>query len=233
VKFTNKKGFKKYVYGTSWGLSTRLIGAIIMIHNDEKGLILPPKIAPIQVIIIPIKNNKKILTLINKIVYLLYKKKIKVIVDKNFNITPGNKFYKYDNMGVPLKIIIGEYEVNNNLVELIRRDNLSKISLKIDKNLNYKVLKILNSIQSNIYKLAKKNMKKKIFNIKNYKSFKQKNKYLSGFFKTYWKNNTENEKKIQKETKATIRCIIKKKKPGKCFYSKKRTKYQIILGKSY
>ncbi|MDH3004495.1 MAG: His/Gly/Thr/Pro-type tRNA ligase C-terminal domain-containing protein [Candidatus Shikimatogenerans sp. JK-2022] len=233
VKFTNRIGKKKYCYGTSWGLSTRLIGTIIMIHNDKNGLILPPKIAPIQIIIIPLIKKKNIYKIIKILKKKLINNNIKFKLDNNFNIRPGKKFYKYDNMGIPIKIIIGKYELKNKKILLIRRDTFKKYYFKINNNLNKKILNLFKKIQDNIYKIAKKNMKKKIFFIKSYKIFKEIINKKNGFIITNWKNNIKNEFNIQKKTKATIRCILKKKKIGKCLYSKKLTKNLVIFGKSY
>ncbi|MDH3004249.1 MAG: proline--tRNA ligase [Candidatus Shikimatogenerans sp. JK-2022] len=233
VKYTNNKGIKKLVWGTSWGISTRLIGAVIMIHNDEKGLILPPKIAPIQVIIIPIIINKKIKKKIINIKKNLNKKKIRVEIDNFLNITPGKKFYKYDNMGIPIKIIIGKYEIKNNIVLLIRRDNFKKYYLKFNKIFYIKILNILKKIQVNIYNIAKKNIKKNTYFINDYNKFKNKINKKRGFIISNWDNNINTELNIQKETKATIRCILKYKKYGKCLYSGKITKTLVVYGKSY
>ncbi|MDH3005074.1 MAG: His/Gly/Thr/Pro-type tRNA ligase C-terminal domain-containing protein, partial [Candidatus Shikimatogenerans sp. JK-2022] len=218
----------------------RLIGAMIMIHNDDYGLILPPKIAPIQVIIIPIiKTNKykiKIHNIIKIIKKNLKKKKIRVKCDNNNNITPGKKFYKYDKMGIPLRITIGENEINNNFIEITRRDNFKKYFLKIKNNLNKKILKILKKIQINIYKIAQTNMKKKTYIIDDYNIFKKKLYKNCGFIISHWDKNYKTELNIQKETKATIRCIPnnnKYKEKGKCIYSGKKSNQRVVFGKSY
>ncbi|WGH25311.1 MAG: proline--tRNA ligase [Candidatus Shikimatogenerans bostrichidophilus] len=239
VKYINKENIQEYPWGTSCGVSTRLIGALIMIHNDDHGLILPPKIAPIQVIIIPIirkdTNKNKVFNFINFIKKNLKKKKIKVKCD-NTSKTPGYKFYKYENMGVPIRITIGEYEINKNIIEITRRDTLKKRYLYIKKNLNKKILNILNNIQKNIYMIAEKNMKKKTYIIDNYNEFKNKISTNRGLILSHWDNNTKTEFKIQEETKATIRCIPKKnkfKEIGKCIYSGKKSKQRVVFGKSY
>ncbi|WGH28071.1 MAG: proline--tRNA ligase [Candidatus Shikimatogenerans bostrichidophilus] len=239
VIFTNKKNKKKYVWCTSWGLSVRLIGAIIMIHSDNKGLILPPKIAPIHIIIIPIINNKNkkykknINNIVKKIKKIFYKKKINIKYDNNFNIKPGKKFYKYEKMGIPLRITIGKKEIIKKKIEITRRDNFKKYYIKL-KNKNIfkkKILKLLKLIQINIYNKAKIEMKKKIFKINDYFLFK---KIINngGIIITNFKNNKNIELKIKNETKATIRCIIKKEK-GICIYSGKKTNKKVIFGKSY
>ncbi|WGH26571.1 MAG: proline--tRNA ligase [Candidatus Shikimatogenerans bostrichidophilus] len=243
VIFTNKNGIKKNVWSTSWGISTRLIGAIIMIHSDKKGLILPPKIAPIHIIIIPIikKKNlflkKKINFIVKKIKNFFFIKKLKINIkyDNNFNKTPGYKFYKYEKMGIPLRINIGKKEINKNVIEIIRRDNFKKYIFNINNNLYKKIIKLLNKIQNNLYINAKKNMKKKILKINNYKKFKKYFNKKNGFILSNFniKNNKNLELKIKKETKATIRCIINKKKEGKCLLSNKKTNKIVIFGKSY
>ncbi|WGH25675.1 MAG: proline--tRNA ligase [Candidatus Shikimatogenerans bostrichidophilus] len=239
VMFTNKNGKKKYVWSTSWGISTRLIGAIIMIHSDNKGLILPPKIAPIQVVIIPIINNKnliyknKINNIIKKIINNLKKIKIKVKYDNNKYITPGNKFFKYEKMGVPIRITIGKKEIDKNIMEITRRDNFKKYYLNIN-NFKKKIIKILNKIQKNIYIKAKKNMKKKTFFIDDYNLFKEKIYNNCGFIISHWDKNNKTELKIKEETKATIRCIPNKfKEKGRCIYSGKKSYKRVVFGKSY
>ncbi|WGH24762.1 MAG: proline--tRNA ligase [Candidatus Shikimatogenerans bostrichidophilus] len=234
VKYTNEIGKKVYTWGISWGISTRLIGAIIMIHNDKKGLILPPKIAPIQVIIIPLINNYILKKRIFFIKNILIKSNISVEIDNNFNITPGKKFYKYDNMGIPIKLIIGINELKNNTVELIRRDTFKKYYLDINNNIYIKILKILSNIHKRMYIFAKIEMKRKTYFVKSFKNFKKKINRNYGFYSAYWYKDSNNESNIQSITKSTIRCITSKsKKQHKCFYSNKFTNIKIILGKSY
>ncbi|BDT61570.1 MAG: proline--tRNA ligase [Flavobacteriales endosymbiont of Rhyzopertha dominica] len=240
VKYTNKKGKIKYIWCTSWGISTRLIGAIIMIHSDKNGLILPPKIAPIHIIIIPIiyNNNKNLIYKINKIVYkikkIFYNKNIIIKYDNNIYKKPGNKFYKYENKGIPLRIIIGKKEIKNNIIEIVRRDNFKKYYYKINNKLYNKILKIFKKIQINLYYKAKKKMKSNTLIINNYKIFKNLfKKKKCGFIIAYYKINKYTELKIKKDTNATIRCLIKKKKIGKCIYTGKITNYIAIFGKSY
>ncbi|MDH3004692.1 MAG: His/Gly/Thr/Pro-type tRNA ligase C-terminal domain-containing protein [Candidatus Shikimatogenerans sp. JK-2022] len=238
VKYINKKCKNKYVWGTSWGLSIRLIGAIIMLHNDKNGIILPPKISPIQVIIIYIlkKKNKKQKKIIKKLKKILNKEKtIRYKIDNDTLSTPGKKFYKYEKMGVPLRITIGEREIKKKIIEITRRDNFKKYILKLDYKLNKKILKLLNIIQKKIYKNAKKNIKKNtVYLDKNFKIFKEKMLKDNGFIITYWDKNLKTELKIKKETLATIRCIPNlKKKNGKCIYSRKKTNLRVVYGKSY
>ncbi|WGH25129.1 MAG: proline--tRNA ligase [Candidatus Shikimatogenerans bostrichidophilus] len=239
VKYINKNNIEKYPYGTSCGISTRLIGALIMVHNDDHGLLLPPKIAPIQVIIIPIisniKKKKKIINFIKFIKNNLKKKKIKVKYD-NTSKTPGYKFYKYENMGVPIRITIGKNEINKNIIEITRRDTFKKKYLYLKKNLNKKILNILNRIQKNLYKIAKNNINKKTYKIDNYNEFKNRISTNCGLILSHWDNNTKTELKIQKETRATIRCIPIQKKfkeIGKCIYSGKKSNQRVVFGKSY
>ncbi|WGH25612.1 MAG: His/Gly/Thr/Pro-type tRNA ligase C-terminal domain-containing protein [Candidatus Shikimatogenerans bostrichidophilus] len=239
TKFINNKGQKKYVWGTSWGISTRLIGAIIMIHNDNNGLILPPKIAPIQIIIIPIYNKKKyyqkkIKKLVKEIKKKLIKNKIRVKDDYDFNISPGEKFYKYDYMGVPIKIIIGKKEIKEKKIQITRRDLLKKFFLKLNNNLYKEILIILKKIQKNIYYIAKRKIKKKIYYINNYNEFKKKISKNGGLFICNWYKNKKNENIIQKETKASIRCILKNVNNNKkSLYSKEKSNCIVAFGKSY
>ncbi|WGH26040.1 MAG: proline--tRNA ligase [Candidatus Shikimatogenerans bostrichidophilus] len=240
VMYTNKENKKEYVWNTSWGISTRLIGAMIMIHSDNKGLIIPPKISPIHIIIIPIIKKKyyyKYIKKINKIVKKLKKKlkknKIKIKYDNNLNITPGNKYFKYEKMGIPIRIVIGKKEIKNNFIEIYRRDKDKKYILKLNNKINIKIINILNKIQKNIYKKAKKKMIKNTFIINDYKIFKKKIINNGGFILSYWDNKKSTELKIKNETKATIRCIINKKKNGKCIYTGKKTNTKVVFGKSY
>ncbi|WOX79227.1 proline--tRNA ligase [Candidatus Shikimatogenerans bostrichidophilus] len=235
VTFTNKKGIKKYVWSTSWGVSTRLIGAIIMIHSDKNGLILPPKISPIHIVIIPIIKNKKYIKKINIIVKKLkiILKKLNIKYDNNLSKTPGYKFYKYENKGVPIRITIGKKEINKKIIEITRRDNFKKYLFKINNKLYKKISNILKNIQNNIYKIAKKKMKQNTFIINNYKTFKNTIKKKGGFIISNWDNKKSTELKIKNDTKATIRCIINKKIKGKCIYTGNKSYKKVVFGKSY
>lgn len=240
VKFNNQNNKLKYVWGTSWGISTRIIGALIMIHSDSKGLIMPPKIAPTQVVIIPIYKTINELNNINKYVKNITKKlkckNIRYIYDNTIFYTPGWKFNKYELQGIPIRINIGKKEMKNNSIELIRRDKnryIKNISLKIFiKNIN----DIIHDIHKNLFKKAKMNNNKFINFAENYKEFKNILKTKGGFILANWDGSIETEKKIQKETQATVRCVVNSKKKYKrktCIFSGKISKKISFFAKSY
>lgn len=238
VKFTNKKGNKEYVWGTSWGVSNRLIGALIMVHSDDYGLVLPPKLAPIQVVIIPIyKNNNELEKITKKVNYLkksLKNKGIRIKYDYKNNKSPGWKFNEYEIKGVPIRLTIGPQELKKNTVELTRRDNFKKISVN-QENIENFISDLLKKIQKKIYEKAKKKHEKSIIFVEEYKNFKDIIKEKGGFLLAHWDGTIETEKKIKKETKATIRCIPIKniKEKYKCIYSGKPSSQRVIFAKSY
>ncbi len=238
VKFVNKNGKKEYVWATSWGVSTRLIGAIIMSHSDDKGLIIPPKISPIQVIIIPINKQKNILIskLSKKILQILTEKGIRTKYDDTDIHTPGWKFNEYEIKGVPIRISIGDNEIKHEKIEIFRRDTYEKVLISID-NVNNFVPKLLNDIQENIYKKALNRTKNLTLKLDNYNEFKNKIKNSGGFILSHWDGTEKTGKQIQEETEATIRCIPllsgKNKQNGKCIYSGKKSNCRVIFSKSY
>lgn len=240
VKFTNRKGIKENVWGTSWGISTRLIGVLIMTHSDDNGLILPPKLAPIQVVIIPIYNNddKKIFSLINKTVFSIKKnleeKGISVKFDKKNNHSPGWKFNEYEMKGIPIRISIGKNDLERKTLEITRRDTLKKFFYPKNK-IKFFIPKLLKEIQKNLYKRALKRMKNFTTIVENYKEFKNILKKKGGFLLAHWNGCSIIEKKIQKETKATIRCIPinQKKKKGICIFSGEKSLQRVFFAKSY
>lgn len=240
VKFTNFHGKKEYVWSTSWGVSTRLIGGLIMSHSDDNGLILPPKVSPIQVIIIPIYKKKgdnyKIDDISKNILESLEKIKIRVKYDNNKIRTPGWKFNEYELKGIPIRISIGLNEIKRNNIELFRRDTLKKISIPLDR-LQILIPKILEKIQNNLYIKALKRTKKFTLKINNYKDFKEKIKNTGGYILSHWDGTEDTSKKIQEETEASIRCIPIspefEKKSGKCIFSGKFSSKRVIFSKSY
>ncbi|WP_110503537.1 proline--tRNA ligase [Candidatus Karelsulcia muelleri] len=238
VKYTTKKGKKKYVWATSWGISTRLIGAMILTHSDDKGLILPPKIAPIQIVIIPVYKTQEQLHLIEKIVFPLKasieKKGINIKYDKRTYYTPGWKFNEYEIKGIPIRITIGKKDLDRGTVEVVRRDTLEKKNISI-KKLETLIPKLLYKIQDNILKKALKRKEKFLLKVDSYEEFKKKIKTNSGFIFSHWDGTSETEKKIKFETNATIRCIPINltSKLGKCIFSKKKSKQRVLFAKSY
>ena len=238
VQFSTPQGKKEYVWGTSWGVSTRLVGALVMAHSDEKGLVLPPNLAPIQVIMIPIFNNEKEYNKINnvfsKIASQLDNKNISYKIDNRKNNKPGWKFAEYELKGVPIRLALGPKDLENNTIEITRRDTLKKEITNI-KFIEDKISNYLIEIQNNIYKKANDFKNKNSHTAKNYEDFKNIIKNKSGFVYSHWDGTVETEEKIKKETKATIRCIpiTKKKNVGKCMVTGKKSKGMVVFAKAY
>ncbi|WP_185868593.1 proline--tRNA ligase [Blattabacterium cuenoti] len=238
VKFTNYDGTKHYAWGTSWGTSTRLIGGLIMSHADDMGLIIPPKIAPIQVVIIPIyhKNIKDHLIdeLSTTILHCLEKQKIRVKYDQRKQFTPGWKFHEYEMKGIPIRIHIGLKEIKSKIIEIVRRDTHEKRSIVIDKIHNI-IIKLLEKIQNNLYEKSLVRTQQSIIQIDQYQKFKEQLNGPGGFILSHWDGTDETLKKIQKETEATIRCIPFSygKKQGHCIYSGRVSQQRVVFSKSY
>ena len=238
VQFSTPQGKKEYVWGTSWGVSTRLVGALVMAHSDEKGLVLPPNLAPIQVVMIPIFNNEKeyekINNAFNKIASQLENKNISYKIDNRKNNKPGWKFAEYELKGVPIRLALGPKDLENNTIEITRRDTLKKETTDI-KSIRDKISNYLIEIQNNIYKKANDFKNKNSHKAKNYENFKNIIKNKSGFVYAHWDGTVETEEKIKKETKATIRCIpiTKKQNEGKCMVTGKKSKRMVVFAKAY
>lgn len=237
VKFANKKGKLDYVWATSWGVSTRLMGALIMSHSDDKGLVLPPKLAPFQVVIIPIYKGKEELVLIdekvNDLIQELKSKGISYKYDNRDTHKPGWKFAEYELKGVPIRLSIGKRDIDNDTIELARRDTLEKKIYKFD-SISNEITRLLDEIQDNLYNINLKRMKDNTVECVDFDDFSS--KISSGFFvKAYWDGTTETENKIKEKTKATIRCIPieKSKVMGKCIITGKQSKDKVIFAKSY
>ena len=238
VKFTNKEGKQDYVWASSWGVSTRLIGALIMTHSDDNGLVLPPKIAPHQVVIIPIYKSEdefnKISKYADEITKKLKEKNIRVKYDNRDTQKPGWKFAEHEFKGVPLRMAIGPRDLENKKIEISRRDNLSKESIDFN-NIEKKTVEILNDIQNNLFKKAADFREENTHHANSYEDFKNIIKNKQGFVYAHWDGTEETEAKIKSETKATIRCIPidNKKEEGICMYSGKPSKQKVIFAKSY
>jgi len=238
VKFVNKEGKQDYVWGTSWGVSTRLMGALIMAHSDDAGLVLPPKLAPIQVVIVPIyrKDGEKELVMEKayKIKAELVAKGISVKLDDDENRKPGWKFAEYELKGVPLRIAIGPRDVENNVVELARRDIQEKSSVSQD-GLGDTIANLLDEIQESIYNKALTFRDENITEVNSYEEFKKVLEEKGGFISAHWDGTNETEELIKKETKATIRCIPldNKKEEGVCMVTGKPSKERVIFAKAY
>ena len=238
VQFTDKTGKLDYVWATSWGVTTRLIGAIIMGHADNHGLILPPKLAPIQVVIIPIfKNIEQIDALsesAKKIKAGLEALGITVKYDDRDNNKPGWKFADYELKGVPVRIAIGPRDLENNTIEVARRDNLTKETIPIDKVYEH-IPKLLDDIQTNIYNKALNFRKENTFYIDSWDEFLKVLDNPGGFIMAHWDGTVETEEKIKEESKATIRCIPfdSPEESGKCVYSGKPSGRRVLFARSY
>ena len=237
VKFANKQGKLDYVWATSWGVSTRLMGALIMSHSDDKGLVLPPKLAPFQVVIIPIYKGKEELVLIdekvNDLIQELKSKGISYKYDNRDTHKPGWKFAEYELKGVPIRLSIGKRDIDNDTIELARRDTLEKKIFKFD-SISNEIKRLLDEIQDNLYNINHKRMKDNTVECVDFDDFSS--KISSGFFvKAYWDGTAETENKIKEKTKATIRCIPleKSKVMGKCIITGKQSKDKVIFAKSY
>ena len=237
VKFANQNGNLEYVWATSWGVSTRLMGALIMTHGDDKGLVLPPNLAPIQVVIVPIFKGKEQLEEISivakKIKYELESKNVRVQFDNRENLKPGFKFAEHEMKGIPIRIAIGPKDIEKDQLELARRDTEEKIFIKQSFVLN-EVEKILKEIHVNLFERAKKFLEENITEVDNYEDFKNTINQKGGFVYAYWDGTNETEEKIKKETKATIRCIpYSSSSKGKCVLTGKESSQKVYFAKSY
>ncbi len=238
VKFANKEGKQDYVWATSWGVSTRLMGALIMTHSDDNGLVLPPNLAPEQVVIVPIYRNEEqkngIAVVANQIKALLNKNNISVNFDNRDTYKPGWKFNEYELKGVPVRLAIGPNDLDNKTVEISRRDTLTKETIPIDDVLGV-VQSTLGSIQKNLYERALNYRNSHITPVDNYADFKNLLETKGGFLSAHWDGTPETEEKIKEETKATIRCIPidNPSEAGFCIYSGKPSTQRVLFAKAY
>ncbi len=238
VQFTDKSGKLDYVWATSWGVSTRLMGALIMGHADNNGLILPPKLAPIQVVIIPIfKSDEQLATISEAAVRIksdLEKRGISVKYDNRDNNTPGFKFADYELKGVPVRLAIGPRDIQNKTIEVARRDILTKETIPLDKVCDY-VSDLLEEIQTNIFSKALNLRKENTFYVDKWDDFLKILEDKGGFIMAHWDGTAETEEKIKEETKATIRCIPfdSPEEDGTCVYSGKPSKRRVLFARSY
>jgi len=238
VKFATKDNKQEYVWGTSWGVSTRLMGGLIMAHSDDEGLVLPPKLAPIQVVIIPIFRNDQQLELISEKVKeirkALLKKGISVKFDDRDSYKPGWKFAEYEMKGVPVRLAIGARDLENGTVELARRDTKEKQIVSFE-GLDETIEKLLEHIQTNIFTKALNYRNQHITDVNSYEEFKNVLESKTGFISAHWDGSAETEEKIKEETKATIRCIPLdvKEEAGICIYSGKPSTKRVLFAKAY
>lgn len=238
VKFTNKEGKQDFVWATSWGVSTRLIGALIMAHSDDEGLVLPPKLAPIQVVIVPIYNSEESFeTITNKVNELMPKlraKGISVKYDNRDTQRPGFKFAEWEMKGVPVRIAIGPRDLENGTVEVARRDTKEKKVYQLE-NIEADIELLLNDIQTAIYKKAFDFREANITNADTYEEFVSILDGKAGFVAAHWDGAPETEEKIKEQTKATIRCIPlnNKQEEGKCILTGKPSSQRVLFARAY
>jgi prolyl-tRNA synthetase len=238
VKFANKEGKQDFVWATSWGVSTRLMGALVMSHSDDKGLVLPPKLAPFQVVIVPIYKGEEQLAQISEVVLKMKKameaKGISVKYDDRDTQRPGWKFAEYELKGVPVRIAIGARDLENGTVEVARRDTLEKETLQ-QADIETKIAHLLEQIQDNLYQKARTMREAKTYKADTYDEFKRILEETPGFVMAHWDGTPESEQKIKEETKATIRCIPlnNKQEAGICIYSGKPSIQRVVFAKAY
>jgi prolyl-tRNA synthetase len=237
VQFTDQNGNRDYVWATSWGVSTRLIGALIMSHSDDNGLVLPPTLAPLQVVIVPIYKNKeqlrKIDEKVDKIMQQLKTLGISVKYDNADNKKPGWKFSEYELKGVPVRLAMGGRDLENNTIEVARRDTLTKETVPCEGIADY-VKNLLGEIQQNIYQKAFDFRASQIREVNSYDEFKEEIE-KGGFLLCHWDGTPKTEELVKNETKATIRCIPLEgdKTPGKCMVTGKPSTQRVIFARAY
>ncbi len=245
IKFLDKDGKEKYAWQTSWGVSTRLIGALVMVHGDDKGLVLPPRISPIHVVVVPIwfKNTKeKVKEYVDKIDQKLShidfdSEKIDYEIDYRNDLTPGFKFNEWELRGVPLRIEVGLKDAEKNQVVVYRRDTDEKKSYSLD-DLEKVIPKLLEDIQKNLYEKSRRFLHEHIIEVKSYEEFKEVIEKRKGMAYAYWCGNDKCEESIKEETKATSRCIPldvygKDFSKERCVYCKGKAKYKVLFAKAY
>jgi len=238
VKFSDKNNKLEYVWGTSWGVSTRLMGALIMAHSDDEGLVLPPMLAPIQVVIVPIFKGEEQLEAISQVATKIKKaleaKGISVKFDHSDKYSPGFKFAEYELKGVPLRIAIGPRDLEKGTVELARRDIKTKETVSVE-NIEDKIENLLKEIQDSIYKKALNFKTTNTTKVNSFEEFKKVLVEKAGFVMAHWDGTSETEEKIKEETKATIRCIPLDfvEEAGVCVYSGKPSKGRVVFAVAY
>lgn len=238
VKFSDKENKLDYVWATSWGVSTRLIGALVMAHSDDDGLILPPKIAPLQVVIVPIykgeEQKARIDVKAQELAQQLKLMGVRVKYDDNDNARPGWKFAEYEMKGVPLRIAMGMRDLENNTVELARRDTKEKQSVSMD-GLPERIVQLLTEVQQAIYDKAKDHLNTHITRVNNWDEFVKTLEEKGGFISAFWDGTAETEEAIKEKTKATIRCIPldNPQEEGVCVFSGKPAKERVLFAQAY
>ena len=237
VKYADRDGKLNYVWATSWGVSSRLMGALIMTHSDDRGLVLPPKLAPHQVIFVPIYKNEEQLNSIAKVVERLRNQFIEAGISSKFDNRdtkrPGEKFAQHEIQGVPVRITIGPKDLEKKSIEIFRRDTLEKQFIKIEESLDY-VSKLLDEIQINLFDKAKNFRDNNITEVDNFEDFKKTLENKGGFISAHWDGTDETENKIKDLTKATIRCIPEENNiSGECVFSGNPSSQRVLFAKAY
>ncbi len=238
VRFDRKDGKQDFVWATSWGVSTRLMGALVMTHSDDKGLVLPPKLAPIQVVIVPIYKTSEqlaaITAIVDPIIDALRNRGISVKYDDRDTQTPGFKFNEYELKGIPVRLAIGQRDLDNGTVELARRDTLKKESIPLGE-VEERVTGLMIEIQKNLFHRALDFRRDHTTQVSTYDEFKEVLETQGGFILAYWDGTTETEERIKQETKATIRCIPlnANDEPGKCMVTGKPSPHRVVFAKAY
>lgn len=238
VKFSNKENKQEYVWATSWGVSTRLVGALVMAHSDDQGLILPPRISPLQVVIVPIfkgEDQKKLIDdKVNEIIKELKAAGIRVKYDDSDNSRPGWKFAEYELKGVPVRIALGARDLENNVAEVARRDEKTKSSLSLD-GLSGQIVQLLEDIQQNMYNKALAYRESHITPVNSWEEFEKVLDEKGGFVAAHWDGTPETEAAIKERTKATIRCIPlnNEQEAGTCILSGKPSKERVLFARAY
>ncbi|MEP6746089.1 MAG: proline--tRNA ligase [Bacteroidota bacterium] len=238
VKFSDKENKLDYVWATSWGVSTRLVGALVMAHSDDDGLILPPKIAPLQVVIVPIfkgpEQKAQIDAKVNELVAQLKKAGVRVKYDDNDNNRPGWKFAEYEMKGVPVRIAVGARDLENNVAEVARRDTKEKTSISLD-GLADAIIQLLNDIQQAMFDKAKNYRDAHIIKVDTWEDFEKALDGEGGFISAHWDGSAETEEAIKQKTKATIRCIPLNnlQEEGTCILTGKPSKERVLFARAY
>ncbi len=238
VKFSNKENQLEYVWATSWGVSTRLIGALVMAHSDDSGLVLPPRIAPLQVVIVSIfkgdEQKKLIDAKVNEIVKELKELGIRVKYDDSDNTRPGWKFAEYEMKGVPVRLALGARDLEQGVVEVARRDTKEKRSVSLEGIAGY-VQSLLKEIQDNLFNKARAFRDEHITQADNWDEFVQLLDEKGGFISAHWDGTAETEEAIKEKTKATIRCIPlnNPKENGNCIFSGKPSTQRVLFARAY
>ncbi|CAL2090015.1 Proline--tRNA ligase [Tenacibaculum sp. 190524A05c] len=238
VKYTSKEGKQEHVWATSWGVSTRLIGGLIMTHSDDAGLVLPPKLAPIQVVIVPIyKGEEQLNAIFEKlegVIKALKAKGISVKFDDRDTMRPGAKFAEYELKGVPVRVAMGKRDLENGTVEVARRDTFGKETVSQDNVVDY-IAQLLNDIQDNLYSKAVNFRNEHITEVNTFEEFKEAIENKGGFVSAHWDGTIETEDKIKELTKATIRCIPNDavEEDGVCVFTGEKSSRRVLFAKAY